>query len=608
MDTSSGKRFVQNSLVTDKMIRDGSAKEVIPKTPWYRYQTYPKWHLMEFLAQQQYRESVLVSFDKGGAASIVDVEAEVPAKEGKNEQKMVGSPPAKGDDEQVFGLAASSFGGGVGLAPASGGVVVGAGAGASGAAAGSNPNPFGAGAAASSSNAAPDALSFGNGGAAIGGGGGFKNIKKNVSLFQSEDEVDRRPVLVPIAFEDRGKSPDEQLSVIPYIAKSIAECLLDAELKIKQFQAAWQRYKHYMVVMSACLEEDELECAVCLEDYEKSGICVTPCAHMFCRNCLTEQIQLRPECPICRGQVSQKDLVPLMGEVQVFQNRKKKKPQEPEKEDGVGGAAASSSAAVAKVEDVGMKDVGGAEEVADVDDDEGNFTDEEDTLGVLADKNDKRLLNKARRKLKERVDKLHRAERIEQERQEREKDPHARFGTKIGGCIKLIKKIQAEDAKACILVYCQDEVQRSFVVLVSQSTRSSDEGQVFIMLTKSIPFPTYLSQLLKRKIAGSFTQVAFPFNEVRGTSRDQSETILRFQKPDSDISVLLLSMETGAAGANLVRASHLIMMHPCVHPFYQRTVIQEEQAIGRMKRQGISTERFVGGFRCRNRSRVESST
>ena len=52
-------------------------------------------------------------------------------------------------------------------------------------------------------------------------------------------------------------------------------------------------------------------------------------------------------------------------------------------------------------------------------------------------------------------------------------------------------------------------------------------------------------------------------------------------------------MDCGAAGANLVRASHLILMHPCVFPTFKRVSIQEEQAIGRMRRQGQTKEELT---------------
>ncbi|XP_011497870.1 PREDICTED: peroxisome biogenesis factor 10 [Ceratosolen solmsi marchali] len=51
------------------------------------------------------------------------------------------------------------------------------------------------------------------------------------------------------------------------------------------------------------------ECQLCLEYVSVS---TTPCGHLFCWDCLTEWLQTKSQCPICRETVISSRIVPLM--------------------------------------------------------------------------------------------------------------------------------------------------------------------------------------------------------------------------------------------------------------------------------------------------------
>ncbi|KAH0602295.1 uncharacterized protein H6S33_008348 [Morchella sextelata] len=59
-------------------------------------------------------------------------------------------------------------------------------------------------------------------------------------------------------------------------------------------------------------------CVICMED-EPTDLAVTPCGHMFCHKCLHGAIKASAmppvksagRCPVCRGKVSLKDVIPM---------------------------------------------------------------------------------------------------------------------------------------------------------------------------------------------------------------------------------------------------------------------------------------------------------
>lgn len=52
-----------------------------------------------------------------------------------------------------------------------------------------------------------------------------------------------------------------------------------------------------------------LECAICLESPQDKQPCVTPCGHLFCRQCITTAIQGKKVCPTCQKEVTANSLL-----------------------------------------------------------------------------------------------------------------------------------------------------------------------------------------------------------------------------------------------------------------------------------------------------------
>ena len=46
------------------------------------------------------------------------------------------------------------------------------------------------------------------------------------------------------------------------------------------------------------------ECSICWEEIEPKKLCVTPCAHIFCFDCLIPYIRQSEKCPLCRAECS----------------------------------------------------------------------------------------------------------------------------------------------------------------------------------------------------------------------------------------------------------------------------------------------------------------
>ena len=46
------------------------------------------------------------------------------------------------------------------------------------------------------------------------------------------------------------------------------------------------------------------ECSICWEQIEPNRLCVTPCAHLFCNECLLPYVRQTEKCPLCRATCS----------------------------------------------------------------------------------------------------------------------------------------------------------------------------------------------------------------------------------------------------------------------------------------------------------------
>mmetsp|Transcript_87401 Transcript_87401/g.280337 ORF Transcript_87401/g.280337 Transcript_87401/m.280337 type:complete len:1001 (-) Transcript_87401:1164-4166(-) len=93
---------------------------------------------------------------------------------------------------------------------------------------------------------------------------------------------------------------------------------------------------------------------------------------------------------------------------------------------------------------------------------------------------------------------------------------------------------------------------------------------------------------LKRKVASALGELGIPHFQLAGNVHQRGEVIRRFQEErgEGSTSVLLLSLESAASGANLTAASHVVFVHPMCAASAERAVAYEAQAIGRCRRWG----------------------
>ena len=494
----------------------GEIYKIDPKNPWYRYSTLP-FKPTEFLPLEQYRKKSLLggSGEDRDMASVIAEKRKVKRAElkAKRKQREKLEKQRRAEErrqrEEDMALAQAQVGGAAGIPGA------------------------------------------GSGAASIGAVE-LKRDKKEVldeddssgDEEEDEDEEDDAedgsdgdkdgegskhksdiclPVLIPRP-PPSSANRDKPVA-IPEIASTIQTELKKSEQLIQDIVPAWRPYSHYKTVMKTFEQEEDIECSICLDDFELSEVCVTSCAHVFCEGCLKQQMTIRRECPMCRAPLQDKDCYPLIGQVDIFKNRKKNKfGQKKQKsifngglggvggEGGVacassgrGGAAASSSAA--PVAGTGMKAAGEKEKIMDgskkkdgyaSDDEEVEedvLTDEEDVLGFVSAKDAQKVevkedtdirMDEGMRLLKEKMDAL------QKKREETEalnkKRRHAEYGTKIGACIELINKIQSEEPGACVLVYCQSEVRRTSVVSEGVHKKHNIFLDIFLSISISIYF------------------------------------------------------------------------------------------------------------------------
>jgi len=90
---------------------------------------------------------------------------------------------------------------------------------------------------------------------------------------------------------------------------------------------------------------------------------------------------------------------------------------------------------------------------------------------------------------------------------------------------------------------------------------------------------------------------------LQGTTVQRSRSIANFQNKPTP-RVLLQSLENSASGANLTRASHVLLVHPMDADSPDRAVAYEMQALGRVRRCGQEADR-VHLYRFVTRGTVE---
>ena len=69
----------------------------------------------------------------------------------------------------------------------------------------------------------------------------------------------------------------------------------------------------YACQSEACQSEREKEtCGICLGDIEENNYFITTCGHKFCANCLVEALHHKNTCPMCRRQLMDGKLSPIL--------------------------------------------------------------------------------------------------------------------------------------------------------------------------------------------------------------------------------------------------------------------------------------------------------
>lgn len=81
---------------------------------------------------------------------------------------------------------------------------------------------------------------------------------------------------------------------------------LENELKITEnkLQSAECSLNYFQSVFQVICEPDKNECRICFDIINESNICILPCSHLFCYNCVAPFVQKSSDCPLCRIHIS----------------------------------------------------------------------------------------------------------------------------------------------------------------------------------------------------------------------------------------------------------------------------------------------------------------
>lgn len=128
-----------------------------------------------------------------------------------------------------------------------------------------------------------------------------------------------------------------------------------------------------------------------------------------------------------------------------------------------------------------------------------------------------------------------------------------RFGSKLAAVGKTLRDIAAKDPSAKAIVFVQWRELEALVGL-------------------------------------ALHRMGVPHIRLRGPASHRGRLLSSFQMEDEP-KVLLQSLENSASGANLTRASHVLLVHPMDADSPERAVAYEMQALGRVRRCGQTADR-----------------
>lgn len=86
---------------------------------------------------------------------------------------------------------------------------------------------------------------------------------------------------------------------------------IDIEVKLTvntADEAASNSRKRTMPGPSNEAKHRKLECAICMEEFKDQGVSTTKCGHLFCSDCIRDEIKRNKECPTCRTSATLRQL------------------------------------------------------------------------------------------------------------------------------------------------------------------------------------------------------------------------------------------------------------------------------------------------------------
>lgn len=100
------------------------------------------------------------------------------------------------------------------------------------------------------------------------------------------------------------------------LSKHKLESLLSKKIElinnIKKTEANIKYFKEVIPKINPESTTNKLDnCAICLTKIENDKICITPCGHTYCYECIYKSILIKKECPTCRTNIESSDLIKI---------------------------------------------------------------------------------------------------------------------------------------------------------------------------------------------------------------------------------------------------------------------------------------------------------
>ena len=113
--------------------------------------------------------------------------------------------------------------------------------------------------------------------------------------------------------EDNGASTSTIATLDQNSVEDVTQTPIDV---VPFYQVSWELAPKQLVLSCALhppfiVEKEKLtaECVICMDVITRPTI--TPCRHIFCHDCITQQINHRPKCPMCRRSISNDSLTEI---------------------------------------------------------------------------------------------------------------------------------------------------------------------------------------------------------------------------------------------------------------------------------------------------------